>query len=318
VLMHDTTASPPENLRLGIVLTVLAFLCVAIMSAFAKAASASASAGVLVFFQNAISLLLLLPWVLWAGVADLKTQHLGLHVVRGIAGLLSQYFFFLALKYLTLLDAVLLVNAAPLFIPFVAWIWLKTRIERKLWLGLGIGFVGIILILQPTAGVFDWATPLALVAGAFSALALVAEGRLRATEPASRILFYYFLISSLLTAPLVIARWSPPEPRAWLWLLGVGVFMMASQLVLILAYTQASPARMSPLNYSVVVFAGLINWLVWDQVPNLLSAAGVVLVCAGGIVATIHHHKSRQGHRPVSPEPIDPPPAVLIGRGGLP
>jgi drug/metabolite transporter (DMT)-like permease len=289
--MSDTTKPPPENLRLGILLTVLGFLGVAVMSAFGKAASASVSAGVLVFFQSAISLLLLLAWVLWVGVADLKTQHLGLHLVRAITGLLSQYFFFLAVSDITLLDAVLLVNAAPLFIPFVALIWLKTRIEGKLWLGLGIGFLGIILILQPGAGVFHWASLLALAAGGFSAIALVGQGRLTATEPASRILFYYVLISSVLTAPLAVAHWSAPEPSVWMWLLGVGVFMISSQLLLVMAFARASAALVSPFNYSVVVFAGLIDWLVWNQVPNLLSMAGVVLVCAGGIIATINHQR---------------------------
>jgi drug/metabolite transporter (DMT)-like permease len=294
--MPVTTASPPQNLRLGILLTVLGFFCIAVMSAFAKAASASVSAGVLVFFQSAISLLLLLPWVLWAGVAKLKTQHLWLHFVRGIAGLLSQYFFFLAVKDITLLDAVLLVNSAPLFIPFVAWIWLKTGIEGKLWLGLGIGFLGIILILQPGAGVFHWASLLALMAGGFSAIALVAQGRLSTTEPAFRILFFYFLISSVLTTPLAIVGWAPPELRSCMWLLAVGVFMIASQLLLVMAYTHASAARVSPFNYSVVVFAGLIDWLVWDRVPNLLSVAGVVLVCVGGVIATIHTQRKKDGH----------------------
>jgi len=316
--MSATTNSRPENLWLGILLTVLGFLCVAIMSAFGKAASASVSAGVLVFFQSAISLLLLLPWVLWAGVADLKTQHVGLHIVRGIAGLLSQYFFFLAVSNISLLDAVLLVNAAPLFIPFVALIWLKTRIAGMLWLGLGIGFLGIVLILQPGAGVFHWASLLALVAGGFSAIALVGQGRLTATEPASRILFYYFLISSILTAPLAVARWSTPEPNAWTWLLGVGVFMIASQLLLVMAYSHASAAKLSPFNYSVVVFAGFIDWLVWDRVPNLLSVAGVVMVCAGGVIATIHHRRTNGSHRPMIPERAAQPTSDLVGKGGLP
>jgi drug/metabolite transporter (DMT)-like permease len=320
--MPNTNATPPENLRLGIVLTVLGFLCVAIMSAFAKAASASASAGILVFFQSAISLLLLVPWVLWMGVADLKTGRLGLHFVRAIAGLLSQYFFFLAVSNISLLDAVLLVNAAPLFIPFVALIWLKTRIEGKLWLGLGLGFLGIVLILQPGAGVFHWASLLALIAGVFSAIALVGQGRLTVTEPASRILFYYFLISSVLTAPLAIARWTAPDPSAWMWLLGVGVFMMASQLFLVMAYAHASAAKVSPFNYSVVVFAGLIDWLVWDRVPNLLSVAGVLLVCVGGVIATIHHQQTKDSpssrKRATIPEPADPRAAELTGKGALP
>jgi drug/metabolite transporter (DMT)-like permease len=173
---------------------------------------------------------------------------------------------------------------------------LKTRIEGKLWLGLGIGFLGIVSILQPGAGVFHWASLLALVAGGFSALALVAQGRLSVTEPAFRILFFYFLISSVLTAPLAIAIWSPPEPRAWTWLLAVGVFMIASQLLLVLAYTHASTAQVSPFNYSVVVFAGSIDWLVWDRVPNLLSVAGVVLVCVGGVIATLHSNRKKDGH----------------------
>ena len=316
--MPDANGSHPENLRLGILLTVLGFLGVAIMSAFGKAASASVSAGVLVFFQSAISLLLLMPWVLWVGVADLKTQHLGFHLVRGFAGLLSQGFFFLAVKNISLLDAVLLVNAAPLFIPFVALIWLKTRIEGMLWLGLGIGFLGIVLILQPGAGVFHWASLLALVAGGFSAIALVGQGQLTATEPASRILFYYFLISSVLSAPLAIAYWSAPEPSAWMCLLGVGVFMIASQLLLVTAYAHASAARVSPFNYSVVVFAGLIDWFVWQRVPNLLSLAGVVLVCAGGILATINHQRREAGNQTTIPEPTVPPASELIGQGAAP
>ena len=317
--MSETSDTRPENLRLGIVLTILGFLCVAIMSAFAKVASASVSAAVLVFFQSAISLLLLLPWVFWTGMTDLKTRRLGLHFVRAITGLLSQYFFFLAVSKISLLDAVLLVNAAPLFIPFVALIWLKTKIEGKLWLGLGIGFLGIVLILQPGAGVFHWASLLALTAGGFSAIALVAQGRLTATEPASRILFYYFLISSILTAPLAIARWAAPEPSAWRWLLGVGVFMMASQLLLVVAYAHASAAKVSPFNYSVVVFAGLIDWLVWDRVPNLLSAAGVVLVCVGGVIATIHHQQTKDDpssrRKAIIPEPADPRATEVIGKG---
>lgn len=286
------------HLELGILFTILAFLSVAIMSAFGKAAAPSVSSGVLVFFQNSISLVLLLPWVLRGGSAGLKTGHLGLHVVRGGAGMLSQYFMFVALNFIPLVDAVLLVNAAPLFIPLITWIWLKQTVSGKMWMSLIIGFAGIVMILQPGASVFSWATPLAIVAGVFSAIALVTVGRLNLTEPSARILFYYFLISSILTTPLVIIKWSPPEPSAWLYLIGIGVTMAVAQFLLILAYEYASPSRVAPFNYSVVIFSGLIGWAVWNEVPNGLSLVGTLLVCAGGILSVTHHHK-RQGAFPM-------------------
>jgi drug/metabolite transporter (DMT)-like permease len=286
-----------NNLGLGILLTVLAFLSVAIMSALGKAASKSVSSEVLVFFQNSISLVILTPWILRDGIENLRTEHLGLHFVRGISGMLSQYFMFVALKYIPLVDTVLLVNAAPLFIPLITWAWLKHGIGGRLWLSLVIGFVGIVLILQPGGEVFSWATPLALVAGIFSAIALVTVGKLNITEPSLRILFYYFLISTVLTAPLVIAKWSKPEPKAWIYLVGIGLTMALAQLLLILAYEQASPSRVSPFNYSVVVFSGLIGWIVWNQIPNALSILGIILVCVGGILSVIHYHKK---HEPLS------------------
>ena len=296
--MSEHSSPHTGNLGLGILFKVLAFLSVAIMSAFGKAAAPSVSSGVLVFFQNSISLVLLLPWVLRGGSADVKTSHLGLHVVRGGAGMLSQYFMFVALNYIPLVDAVLLVNAAPLFIPLIAWIWLKQTINGKMWASLIIGFIGIVLILQPGASVFSWATPLAIVAGVFSAIALVTVGRLNLTEPSARILFYYFLISSILSAPLVIIKWSPPNPKAWMYLIGIGATMAIAQFLLIVAYEYASPSHVAPFNYSVVIFSGLIGWIVWNHIPNALSWVGILLVCAGGILSCIHHHK-RHGPFPL-------------------
>lgn len=291
--MANTSSSSFARLTLGILLTVLAFLAVAVMSALAKAASETGlSAQVLTFFQNFISLLLLLPWVLHDGIANLKTHHWGLHFVRAITGLLSQYLMFAALKYIPLVDAVLLANAAPLFIPLVALVWLKTRISGRLWISLLIGFVGIVLILQPGGEVLNWATLLALVAGIFSAMALVAVGRLDLTEPSARILFYYFLISSVLTAPLLLTNWTQPQGIAWLWLVGIGITMAVAQFLLILAYNQASAAQLSPFNYSVVVFSGLIGWLIWNETPNAPAFFGVVLVCVGGVLASIQHHRA--------------------------
>jgi len=131
-----------RQLMLGIVLIVAAFFCVAVMSAFGKAAS-GVSTATISFFQSFISLLLFLPWTLRHGVADLKTTQLPLNIARALAGLLSQVLYFWAVKEMTLIDAVLLVNAAPLFIPIVALIWNRTPITKAVGISLVVGFIGI-------------------------------------------------------------------------------------------------------------------------------------------------------------------------------
>ncbi len=114
---------------------------------------------------------------------------------------------FVAVKKMPLVDAVLLSNSAPLFIPLVTWAWLRQRIQGMVWVSLLIGFAGVVVILRPSLALLkNPAAPIALSAALFSAFALVSVNQLSKSEPARRILFYYFLFSSLAAAPFAILR----------------------------------------------------------------------------------------------------------------
>jgi drug/metabolite transporter (DMT)-like permease len=292
-----TEPSPPRSSApLGALLIVAAFACVAVMSALGKAA-VGVAAGMLVFFQSAISLCLLAPWAMHRQFSTLRTSRLGLHAVRAVAGLLSQVLMFVAVKKMPLADAVLLSNSAPLFIPLVTWIWLKEPIRGVVGVSLLLGFAGVILILRPSQALLE--NPVALIAitaALCSALALVSVNQLATTEPGWRILFYYFLFSSAASAPLAIWTWRRPSPREWLFLAGVGAMMAASQLLIILAYRHASAGRIAPFNYTVVLFSGLLGWVVWHDAPGMLALAGAVLVIAGGVLSTWFGGTHGSGH----------------------
>jgi drug/metabolite transporter (DMT)-like permease len=286
-----------SSLALGALLIVLAFASVAVMSALGKAAK-GVSTGTLVFFQNFISLLLFAPWTLRHGSSRLRTGRIGLHLLRAAGGLLSQFLMFAAVRKMALVNAVLLSNSAPLFIPLISWAWLKEKISGVVSISLLIGFAGVVVILDPSPALLsDPAALIAISAALFSAFALVSVNQLSSTEPSDRILFYYFLFSSLAAVPFVILKWSTPTPREWLFLAGIGVTMALSQLLIILAYKQASAERIAPFNYTIVIFSGLIGWVVWNNRPGLLALAGVVLVMAGGILSTKFGGKnSKPGH----------------------
>jgi drug/metabolite transporter (DMT)-like permease len=250
---------------------VLAFACVAVMSAFGKAAK-DVPTGILVFFQNFISLVLFTPWALGKGVSELRTSRTWLHILRAAAGLLSQVLMFVAVKRMPLVNAVLLSNSAPLFIPLVTWVWLKERIGGMVWVSLLIGFAGVILILKP--GLATAIRSHCAHRHQRGGLLSLGPGRRQSTleyRTSRRILFYYFLYSSAAAAPFAVLKWRTPTDREWLLLGGIGLMMAASQLLIILAYKHATAGRIAPFNYTVVIFSGLIGWVVWNNTPDLLS-----------------------------------------------
>ena len=220
-----------------------------------------------------------------------------LQVFRSLAGSVCQLLFFIAVRSIPLLDSVLLSNSAPLFIPLVVYVWFRKTVRPLVWVSLLIGLVGIALIIKPGPELLrNPASAIALVSGIFSAFALVATNKLAETEPPARILIYNFGVSTLLLIPLCIWAWKPLTARQWMLLLGVGVFYAATQYLIILAYRYASATELSPFNYSVVVFSGLLGWWFFGNVPNVTAILGTVLICAGGILSIRGGPSEGRGH----------------------
>ncbi len=155
----------------------------------------------------------------------------------------------------SVIDATLLSNSAPLFIPFVAWLWLHKPVSRTVAVSLLIGLAGVVLTIHPGPELLhDPAATLALASGVLSAIALVATNRLAETDPPSRTLLWNFGVSAVLLIPIAIAVWKPLSPRIWMILLSVGALYALTQWFIVLAYRYADAAELSPFNYSVVVF----------------------------------------------------------------
>jgi drug/metabolite transporter (DMT)-like permease len=272
----------------------------------------------LLFLQYGISFLVFVPAAAKAGRTNLKSRHVWLQLFRSLAGSICQLLFFIAVGSIPLLDSVLLSNAAPLFIPVVVYVWFRKTVQPLVWVSLMIGLAGIIMIIKPGPQMFhNPASLIALLAGLFSALALVATNKLAETEPPVRILIYNFGFSTLLLMPVCIWAWRPLTGRDWLLLLGVGLFYALTQYLIIQAYRYASATELSPFNYTVVIFSGILGWWLFGNVPDVVAILGTVLICAGGILSIEAGHPEGHGHafgsghwmrhwklaRPTSPKP---------------
>jgi drug/metabolite transporter (DMT)-like permease len=257
----------------------------ACMGGAVKAASPRLGNETVVFFRNFFGLLALFPLVWRSGVHALKVKELRFYFVRTLFGLGAMYCFFYAIAHLRLADAVLLNYTMPLFVPFIAKPWLGERIFKQAWLGVGVGFLGVILVLKPGVALFKPIALIGLLAGLLGAVAQVSVRKLTHTEPIVRIVFYFGALSTCLSALPLVRSWRTPHGDLWLVLILMGAAATAGQLFLTSAYAHAPAARVGPFIYTIVVFAGLLDWGVWRVLPDRWSIVGAVLICVGGVTA---------------------------------
>jgi drug/metabolite transporter (DMT)-like permease len=250
----------------------------------AKYASATASTEVIVTVQYGICMLFCLPATLSPGVDNLRTQRLGLHILRGAAGVLGFYLYYAVLDYIPLVDAMMLRQTAPLAVPLVMWAWDRERVPAIAWLPITIGFIGIAVILRPGPQGLSWWHAAGLVSGIVLAISMVATFRLASTEPDSRILFYYFLLSLLCVAPFSVGDFRGIRWQDWLAMLYIGVSIYYTLGLYTRAYAIAPASAIAPITYLAIVLGGLWGWLIWDQVPDRWSILGSVLVIGGGLL----------------------------------
>ncbi|GAA2071394.1 DMT family transporter [Williamsia deligens] len=275
----------PENLPLGAALTTAAFFCVATVGALAKVSGQYTSTGVLLLCQNFVGLLVLVPMAVRGGLPFVRTHRISLHLLRAATGTACWYGLFYAITQIPLANATLLTYSAPLWMPFIAWALTRQRVSRPTWIGATVGFVGVLLVLQPQSAGFGVGELSALIAALMLAVAMMSVRWLGATEPIARVLFYYFLLSTLLAIPFALVDLEAPPARAWPWLIALGVAQIASQALIVVAYRYAPAEKVGPCIYSVIVFAALFDWLVWDHPPSLMTYAGMALVVCGGVIA---------------------------------
>jgi len=275
-----------ENPLRGALLMTLAALMFASMGACIKRIAPEVPNEVVVFLRNLFGFLYLLPWLLRGGVHALVTQRPGMHLIRSLAGLAAMYSFFYALAHLELANAVLLNFSTPLFVPIFAFLWLGEAVPRSLKIAIVTGFIGIGLILKPDTGLFHTVALIGLASGIFAAFANVCIRRMSNTEPTTRIVFYYSLICTVVSAvPMAWAWQAPASPSTWGLLVAIGVLATSGQLLMTRAFAHAPAARVGPFMYTAVVFAAVFGWLFWIEVPDALSFAGALLVVIAGSLA---------------------------------
>ena len=232
----------------------------------------------IVFLRNSFGLVFLMPWILQKGIKTLATQRFPAHLFRSVSGLAAMYCFFYAIAHMQLAEAVLLNYSSPLFIAIIAILWFGEEASWKLALAIVTGFIGVCLVLKPGAGLFQGAAMVGLVSALFAAFAMVTIRNLSRTEPTHRIVFYFSLISTVISAIPLLWVNQLPGLQILLLMAFAGLAATLGQLCLTYTYSLAPASQVGPYTYATVLFAALYGWMFWEETPDVLTFTGAILV----------------------------------------
>lgn len=280
----DTATVQSNRLLTGALLIVAAEMMFALMGASIRQVAADLNNGMVVFARNLVGLALLTGLASIPAHRDLRTRVPHLHLLRAVAGLGAMYCFFYAIAHMPLADAMLLKLSAPLFIPLVALLWLDERFTWHVVAALLIGFAGVAVILVPDFSTMGPVGMIAILGGLLAAVAKVTVRRLSTSEPVARTVFYFAAIGSLVSLVPLIWLWQPPNAAQLPWLLLVGLFATAGQLLLTRGMACAPAARLGPFAFFSVVFGAILGSLFWQEVLQWPTIAGTLLVFASAIM----------------------------------
>ena len=277
---------PKESLLLGSIFLVLAFLANTIQSVFGKVLEAQISVEMFTWVTFLSALIIIIPMAGSRGFKDLKTNVFKIHLVRGGTGIAGFLLFIAAAQLTSLVNANVLLNTTPIFIPLLALLFLNTKIDKKIWVAIALGFAGMVIIVKPDSTIFtNPGNLLGLSAGFVTAVEFLAVKQLDETESPLTQMFYFLLIGTILSSLLVIGKIQPINHEQALVMLATGGCLVCFQFLLIKAYTYAKPHEIGAFQYSSVVFAAILGWVIFKEQLDPGTIIGTILICVGGVLS---------------------------------
>lgn len=267
-----------RNLLLAIGCLTTSALLFSIMGICIRYASHTVDNYTIVFFRNVVGLILFLPFIFKQGIGFVKTEKLWMHSWRSIVGLAAMYGFFYAIAHLKLSNAMVFTYSSPIFIPVIAWLFLKEKITIAMLCAAGLGFIGVFCVAKPDQGLLNWISVIGIASSLLASMAFVTVRALTQTEPPERIVFYFCLIGSALSVIPMFWMWRTYHVKELLFLIGAGILANVSQIFMSHAYRLAPAGQIAPVNYMAIIFAGVWGFLLWDEVPDLYSVIGFCII----------------------------------------
>jgi drug/metabolite transporter (DMT)-like permease len=287
----------------GPLVMLLGMLFFALNDAMGKWLVSSYGLGQVILIRSIAALIILSPLLWKAGLAPiLGAERKGMQLARVIFSTLEVFCFYYAVMYLPLADVMTFWLAAPIYVAAASPLLLGESVGWRRWTAIAIGFVGVIITLEPSSAMFTGPAIISIIGSAAFAFMMISGRFLRATPDSTLVLFQ---TSAAALAGLVFAPfdWAPIASGIDLMLLGLlGVVAMSAHMLVNRALKMSDAATVAPLQYTLLLYAVIFGWMFFGDVPRLSMMIGAGLIVASGLFIFVREQmlKKRQpADRPV-------------------
>jgi drug/metabolite transporter (DMT)-like permease len=273
----------------GVFLKLSSVVLLSCLAACVKYLGDGVPTGQIIFVRGVISMVVL-GFIAWHthGLKVLRTERVGSHALRSLAGTASMFCWFTALTMIPLADFTAISFTAPMFLTLLAMLLLGERIHAYRWSALAIGFVGVVITIGPhlTLGGSSLGVLVAFGAAVFSAMAIATLRSMSGAggEHPLAITFYFSLTTVLCSALTAVGGWPMPTPEQWFFIGLSALFGVFGQLLMTTSYRYAEASTLAPLDYTNLLLAVALGYYFFAEVPHWSMWIGAPLVIAAGLI----------------------------------
>jgi drug/metabolite transporter (DMT)-like permease len=261
-------------------LMVLAAACVAVQNGLIRTASGEIHTFEVVFFRNLFGLAAMLPLLSGMGLGMFRARRPGRLMLMSVGHVVGMVCYFLAIAYLPLAEVTALAFSKPLFTTIGAALILHEIVRARRWSAVALGFVGVLIVLQPGAQAISPYAVLVLLSAVSGAATALLIKRLTATEAVATIVWYQALFATALALPLCLLHWQMPGAGGWLLLISIGILGTLSWLTQTRALFLIDASAVVPFEFLRLPFAALVAYLWFAEVPSVWTWLGGALIFA--------------------------------------
>jgi len=289
------TLSSQVRASILMIVTLFMFTC---MGIFIRLSADSLPIFEVVFFRNALALLLLLPIIMRTGWSSLRMNKPKLFFVRALINIGGMFCGFTALTLIPLAQMTALGFTGPIFVTIGAVFFLGEVIRLRRILAIGVGFLGTIIILQPGFTEISVGAILALVSALSIAMASLIVKKLTATETSEAIVTWMVAMQAPLALIPAIGVWEWPSLEAWGYLWAMALTGTIAHLCFTRAYRLVDITALQPLEFIKLPFAVILAWVVFSELPGLWTWIGGAVIFASSVYITKREAKTKTSLRP--------------------
>ena len=268
----------------GILFAVAAYFSFSILDAFQKTAVINHSIFQLLFIKYIFTLLLSCSeakrknnYKFW------QSNNVRLQVLRSFFSIIESGCFVLAFRYLSLADVHSVGSLTPVIIVALSALILKENVSPKTWIAIFVGFLGVLIILRPGLSIFDIKSLLPLMAAFFLGLYQVVTRKVSKNDSTETSLFYTSLIGFIVMSILAFVYWQPLTLNSYFLFTGIGIFFSMGIYFQIIALSKARASIIQPFHYTLIFWAIILGYLVYDDLPDIPTIVGAIIIAASGI-----------------------------------